>query len=192
MRNIWLFLLLVLSVHLAKAQTRLDNGSFEGDPQDATVPTGWHACQKASTPDILPGPWHVYLEASEGETYMGLITRNDGTWESVGQRLKRPLKEKECYRIYMDLAHSRNYAGYNNPIKLRIWGAKRKCGKNQLLGESKVIQHQDWRTYKFEFTTESKFNYIILEAYHGDGEYVPVNGNILLDGLTKIEQCSRV
>ena len=68
------------------SQIYLTNASFEGEPQDATVPTGWFACELGTTPDILPGFWGVYSESSEGETYLGLITREDGTFESIGQR----------------------------------------------------------------------------------------------------------
>ena len=55
------------------------NASFEGEPQDATVPIGWLACEPFTTPDILPGFWGIFQEASEGETYVGLITRENGT-----------------------------------------------------------------------------------------------------------------
>ena len=173
------------------AQSSMVNSSFEGDPQDATVPTGWHACEPGSTPDIMPGPWQVYLEASQGDTYLGLITRGDGSWESIGQRLSAPLEKNECYKFSIDLAHSRNYAGYNLPIKLRIWGAVTKCEKGEIIGESKLINHQDWRTYNFEFNTKEKYNYIILEAFYGTGKLVKYQGNILIDSLSKIIPCSR-
>lgn len=51
------------------------NPSFEGEPRDAITPLGWIGCEDGTTPDILPGPWGVYLPASEGQTYMGLIVR---------------------------------------------------------------------------------------------------------------------
>ena len=71
----------------------LNNASFEGVPQDATTPSGWQECELGTTPDILPGFWNVYTEASDGETFIGLITRDDGSFESIGQRLSSPLKE---------------------------------------------------------------------------------------------------
>ena len=92
-------------------QIFLDNASFEGEPQDATTPVGWLPCERGTTPDILPGPWGVYQEASDGDTYVGLITRDDGTWESIGQRLKQTLQPKDCYTFFLDLAHSNTYAG---------------------------------------------------------------------------------
>lgn len=50
-------------------QIFLINPSFEGDePQDATVPAGWHACKEGTTPDILSaGVWGVFTEPSEGK-----------------------------------------------------------------------------------------------------------------------------
>ena len=187
-RIIYFSLFTIISISVF-GQTRLNNASFEGEPQDAIVPTGWHPCERGSTPDILPGPWNVYMEASEGETYMGLITREDGTWESVGQRLSVPLKSNECYRFNIDLAYSRTYAGYNEPIKLRIWGGKSRCSKDQLLGESALINHTDWRTYKFQFFAKGNFNYIILEAYYKGSRIY--KGNILIDDISKIVSCTR-
>ncbi|MCB9283956.1 MAG: hypothetical protein H6563_07785 [Lewinellaceae bacterium] len=173
-------------------QIYLINPSFEGDePQDATVPAGWHACKMGTTPDILPGIWGVYTEPSEGETFVGLITRADGTWESIGQRLSAPVLPKDCYTITLDLAHSKTYAGYNNPIRLRIWGGVTKCNKDQLLAESKFIEHTDWETYSFQFVPKQPLNYIILEANYTDGSNFSYQGNILIDNVRPIKTCIR-
>ncbi len=172
------------------AQIYLDNGSFEGEPQDATVPVGWHKCAKETTPDILPGFWGVNLEASEGDTFMGLITRENGTVESIGQRLKLPLKFKECYTVSMDLAYSNTYAGYNQPLKLRIWGGKRKGGKDQLIAETDFINHTDWESYSFQFIVKKSINYFILEAHYSD-EPFSVRGNILIDNISPLSVCIR-
>ena len=170
---------LVMSFTTASGQPpRLLNPSFEGEPRDATIPRGWYQCEKGTTPDILPGPWGVYLEAEAGETYLGLITRENGTWESIGQRLSKPLEKDECYYITVSLAHSDAYMGYNQPIKLRIWGGKSKCERTQLLGESVRIEHSDWETYSFDFTAKEVMKYLIVEAYHSDSEF-SYPGNIL-------------
>lgn len=188
------FLLLALNIFLQglDAQVRLVNASFEGDAQDASMPINWFPCEPGSTPDILPGPWGVYTEASEGETFMGLISREDGTIESVGQRLAKPLDKGECYSLKVDLAHSPSYSSYNRPIQLRIWGCRTKCGKDQLLGESKVIDQEDWETYEFKFGTKTEINYIILEAYYLPSSTEPGRkGNILIDNLSEIRPCRR-
>ena len=168
----------------------LTNTSFEGEPDDATIPVGWFACAPGTTPDILPGPWGVYQEATEGNTYVGLITRGDGTYESIGQRLPSPLKSNECYSFTVDLAHSNTYAGYKEPLRLRIWAGKNKCDKGQLIAETDVIENRDWETHSFEFTAEKAYRYIIIEAFHKEGRFSH-QGNILIDNLSGLKWCTR-
>ncbi len=169
----------------------LNNASFEGEPQDATVPVGWHGCEPGTTPDILPGPWGVFNEPSEGETYVGLITRDNGTWESIGQRLKEPLTAPDCYTFTFDLAHSDTYSNYNQSIKIRVWGAETVCGKDQLLFESPLVEHPDWKTYEVRFTPEKPVRFIVLEAFFSEKRFLR-RGNILIDNLSAIKKCPRV
>jgi len=182
-------LLLIAFPLFIPGQIKLVNPSFEGEPQDATVPTGWMPCELGTTPDILPGPWGVYQEASDGDTYLGLITRSDGTFESIGQRLSQSLKKDECYSFSLDLANSKTYTGYNSPLKLRIWGSITRCQKAELLYESPTINHSDWENYDFSFATKFQYHYIILEAYAPDNK--AAKGNILLDNCSKIAVCTR-
>lgn len=165
------------------------NPSFEGEPQDATVPIGWLPCEEGTTPDILPGFWGVYQEAADEETYVGLIIRRDGSWESITQRLSHTIQHKDCYTFSLDLAHSKTYSGYNQPVKLRVWGSTNKCTKDQLLFESPLIKDTNWKKYLVEFTAEQPIRYIILEAYHRRGY---LEGNILLDNLSPLQKCPRV
>ena len=184
------FLFIQLIAQKPIENSNLTNASFEGEPQDAIVPVGWFPCAPLTTPDILPGYWGVYTEASEGETFMGLITRNNGTWESIGQRLSLPLKTSECYAFSLDLAHSKTYAGYNKPIKLRIWGGRKQCGKDQILAETDLIDHSDWESYNFKFTPKRRINYIIIEAFYQDG-FFSREGNILIDNISTFKICPR-
>jgi hypothetical protein len=188
---IWMFLSATGPL-LLPAQIHLVNPSFEGDePQDATVPAGWHPCKPGTTPDVLPGVWGVFNEPSEGETFVGIITRADGSWESIGQRLPESVGPNECYAITVDLAHSKTYAGYNDPIKLRIWGGRiDKCEKFQLLAESPFVDHADWKTYSFQFVPKEPIHYIVLEAFYSD-EHFSHQGNILIDNLRPIKVCIR-
>lgn len=178
------------TVAFGQAPIYFENPSFEGEPSDATVPVGWLPCAEGTTPDILPGFWGVYREASEGDTYVGLITRSDGSWESITQRLSKPLKVKECYHFTVDLARSATYNQYNLPIKLRVWGSGSKCEKKQLLLETGFIEHASWKTYEINFQTRSTIHYIIFEAFYQDR---PANhpGNILLDNLSPVKPCPR-
>ena len=183
--------ILFLIVTPSQGQITLNNSSFEGEPQDAVVPMGWQGCELGSTPDILPGSWGVYNEPSDGETFMGLITRQDGSWESVGQKLSKPIKKGVCYRFGLDLSHSKTYANYNKPVKIKIWGGNGSCSKNVLLGESKAISHTAWKRYSFRIEPNQDIQYIIIEARSIDGIYFSYNGNILLDNISVLRPCHR-
>jgi hypothetical protein len=168
-----------------------NNGSFEkiiSDPVNPT-PTEWFGCQMGSTADALPGVWNVNKKASDGNGYVGILTREDGTWESIGQKLSQPLEVGGCFTITMDLARSDAYMTYNQPIKLRIWGGKDKCSKKQLLAESKLIKGTRWQAYSFAFVAKTEVNYIILEAFNSDTR--PKKGNILIDNIRPIKRCVR-
>lgn len=170
---------------------RLDNPSFEGTPQDATTPTGWVSCGENSTPDLLPGFWGVYNIPSDGNSYIGLTTREDGTWEAIAQKLRKPMQANECYNFSLDLARSSQYVGYNIPIKLRIWAGTKRCQKQQLLGESPIIKHNNWLTYNFELNPKENYNYIIFEAQYASGIYFTYKGNILIDNCSVMKRCAR-
>ena len=186
-----IFLTLLLVGTLAAQDIRLANPSFEDEPADATMPQQWSSCKRGSTPDILPGYWGVYMEPTDGETYVGLITREDGSYESIGQKLTSPFLENECYKFTLDIARSNTYANYNLPIRLRIWGGTTRCSRDQLLMETKTIKHLDWQTYPLQFTAKKTYPYIIIEAYYAKGVYFPYNGNILLDNFTVFKKCPR-
>jgi len=64
----------------------LSNPSFEGPPGPSSPPPHWHPCNEFSTPDTQPGAWEITAPASDGETYMGMVTRGEGgtypiSWE---------------------------------------------------------------------------------------------------------------
>jgi len=191
MRAILLFQFTFCFALLGQAQFSLNNPSFEGEAQDATIPVGWIGCEPNTTPDILPGYWGVYTEASEGETYAGIITRRDGSFESIAQRTKKPLEKGICYSFAMDLAYSKTYSGYNGKIKLRVWGGDSKCAKTQLLYESQVIENTNWLNHNIQFKPESQLKYLIFEANFNDKKPNFYNGNLLMDNISPIKGCNR-
>ena len=184
--------LLLLIMHHARSQSiNIFNGSFEGEAADAINPIGWMGCEDGTTPDILPGPWGVYLPAVEGQTYMGLIVRKNGTWECVGQRLSQSLKGNNCYFFKLMLAHSITYNGYNKPAIVRIWGGSERCEKSQILFESPSINHSTWKPYIVKFKPKKDMDFIIIEAYYNSKQGVTYNGNVLIDAISPIQTCDR-
>jgi hypothetical protein len=107
-----LFLFLVFHCSWAFGQDTifLLNPSFEGNPARGEISNrldGWTDCGRInfpgqSPPDVHPTPdsaWGVTMEAFDGLTYLGLVTRYDDTYESISQKLSRPLKSGRCYKL---------------------------------------------------------------------------------------------
>lgn len=183
-------LFLLTNSYEIEAQCAISNASFEGEPSDATMPSGWYSESYGTTPDILPGFWGVYTEASEGDTYIGLITRSDGSFESVGQRLEKTLMKNNCYAFTLDLAYSDNYSGFNKPLHLRIWISDTKGKRQYLVYKSEKITDLNWKTHLVKFKPEQDCNYMILEAFINEK---PTNykGNILIDNISFVSNCNR-
>ena len=181
---LWLFTAPPKSIHLS-------NPSFEDKPQDATVPTGWEACGLTSTPDIMPGFWGNNLRPSDGSTYIGLITRDNNSWEYIGQPLNVPMVKGNCYKLSLDLACASMYAGFEQPVILKVYAGTKKCYKQQLLFATPAIEHKNWKTYYFDFFPDKNHNYIIIEAFYKNGTEVTYKGSILIDNISTIKSCDK-
>jgi len=195
------FLLSILSiVAYGQAETiYLKNPSFEGYARPELVPEGWRDCGFAgeSAPDTHPsGAFEVVKTAADGETYLGMVVRDNDTYEGVGQKLSAPIIENQCYAFRIDLCQSEHYvsasrrtsnrADYTEPIKLVIWAGNKFCEKIEKLGESPLIAHPDWKTYLFTFKPKNSYTHIKLEAFYKVPILFPYNGNILVDNATAI------
>lgn len=178
------------------------NPSFEDLPRHSQTPTGWTDCgdPAESPPDVHPDPeflFQVGMRASHGNTYLGMVTRDNETYESVGQQLTRPLTGGQCYRFDLNLARSRVYlsasrlnnqpANYVRPIRLQVYGGYSICDRAQLLGETGNVANFNWRNYTIKLTPEDDFTHIILQAYYEPAQLFAYNGNILLDNTQPLE-----
>jgi outer membrane protein OmpA-like peptidoglycan-associated protein len=206
----WKFILLLLALPLsAGAQEEeppiyLVNPSFEDLPKCCEAPTGWYNCGKTdeSPPDIQPGSFQVTKTPSNGQTYLGIVTRDNETWEAVAQRLSRPIEQNKCYDFSLDLCRAELYlslsrttgeeVNYATPAKLRIWGGNGYCDKRELLAETSVIVNTRWLGYNFKLSPKSgSYQFIVLEAYFKTPILFPTNGNILVDNASPIRLCPK-
>lgn len=205
LRHIFLFILvLCFSIpETALAQGEpilLTNPSFEDIPRASRQPRGWHDCgfPDESAPDTQPsGEFSVSKAAFDGNTYLGMVVRDNDTYESVSQRLSKPMKKGQCYEfsiylcrseLYISLSRQNNQqVNYVTPAKLRIYGGYGYCDADQeLIGESGVIINNRWLEYKFKFEPRGNYNYITFRAYYNTPTLFPYNGNILLDNASAI------
>ncbi len=198
---------------------RLVNPSFEGIPHGGSVgvPTaeGWYDCGRINFPSESPPDLHpnkvkplfdVTKPAQHGDTYLGMVVRDNDTWESVSQRLSAPMIAGKCYSFSLYLARSADYksavgmrdsnaptdrdpnrlVNHNTPASLRIWGGNGYCDKSQLLASTSEIPHERWIEYQYKFEPNGRVTYVTLEVFYKIPTPFPYNGNLLIDNLSDI------
>jgi hypothetical protein len=204
MRHSLPFLLFLLHVfHLCGQQAQpvvLNNASLEDIPKHARPPIGWFDCgAPGMTPvDTQPsGFFGVEKRPHHGQSYVGMVTRDNHTWEKIGQLLPLRLEQGQGYALTVYLAQSRFYISYSMtttlevnyvaPTRLRIWGGYNNCDCRALLAESQPINHTDWVPYQFRFVADQSYTHLTLEAFYASGTSSDKkNGHLLIDDLSPI------
>lgn len=184
-------------------EIKLENPSFEGKPATGVIGynpvVGWIDCGKSgeSPPDIQPNAgFSVFRPAQSGNTYVGLVTRDNDTWEGLSQKLASPMEAGACYNFSANICKSATYRSltrttkreedFTKPIKFRIWGGNNPCEKSQMLAESPLISNTEWQQFSFKLQPSKSYTYISIEAYYNTPVLLPYNGNILVDGLSSL------
>ncbi len=214
MRIFSIFILLIFTISLsAQYDTiRVKNSSFEDRPRAGEYYTpsikSWYDCgavqfPRETAPDIHPIDfWEVRLPASDGNTYLGMVVRDNESWESVSQRLTLPIERDMCYKFSVDLARSNTYLSgsrsrtddvkvqYTRPAVLKIWGSNGYCGKRELIAESAPVENFNWESYEFEFKAKSSHLFVTFEAFYKTPVLFPYNGHILVDNISSFIEMS--
>jgi len=170
---------------------------------------GWLDCGVSkfpgeSPPDIHPNDyWKVNLKPAQGKSYVGLVVRQNETYESISQGLDVSLKAGQCYKFSIYLTRSDNYwsltkdlsgkasdkeENYITPAVFRLWGGKVYCDQGQLLVESKPIGNSNWIKYDFIIKPATEIKFITYEAFYKTPTYFPYNGHILIDEASNFIQ----
>lgn len=190
---------LLTSAQTKEAPITFTNPSFEDFPKAGEAPNGWYDCGRPgeTPPDVQPGSFSVTKTPSHGNTYLGLVVRDNETWEGVGQRLSRALEKDHCYEFTMDICRAELYlstskltgqeANYATPAKIRVYGGTGYCSKAELLYETPVVTNTRWLGHTFRVSPKGgNYQYIFFEAYYKTPVLFPYNGNILLDNASPI------
>ncbi len=215
--RIILILILALSISEINAQMdviTLSNPSFEDSPRkggEVNGIKGWYDCgiinfPEESAPDIHPQDfWENTKQASHGKTYLGMVVRDNESWESVSQRMSSPMKAGQCYSFSMELSRSAKYMSgsryalenfddksqnysYTTPTVVRIWGGSGYCNTKELLAETVPVKHSEWKTYPFKLSPSFNHKVITIEAYYKVPVLLPYNGHILIDNCSEITE----
>ncbi|MEM9847122.1 MAG: OmpA family protein [Bacteroidota bacterium] len=186
----------------AQQSIELKNPSFESFPRHGYAPKGWYDCgfPNETPPDVHPsmagGEFKVTQPSQDQATYLGMVVRDNETWESVSQRLIQPLQKGKCYTFSIYLSRSLIYksvsrvteeeANYATPCRLRIWAGNAYCDKAFLLAESKEVINTRWLKKTFRFEPDDDYYHIQFEAFYKTPLLTAYNGNILLDNASEI------
>jgi hypothetical protein len=198
-------LLFINNPILCQEKIYFKNPSFEASRGDyGTLPMSWDNCSTSfdytSTDlhDRFSNFFGVRTRPIDGETFVGMVARMDGSYESIGQLLETPLQTETTYQFGIFIARSNKYvsisqstrmeANFNEPIILRVWGGNDNCERKELLAETEPIEHRDWREYIFEFQPTADYKFLTFEAYFDNeiGLGFPYRGNILIDNCSDI------
>lgn len=178
---------------------KLDNPSFEDFPGAAHTPQGWFDCGFAgeTPPDVHPNnSFNVNKPAFHGSTYIGMVVRDNNTWEAIGQRLKTPLIKGVTYTFSLYAARSELYmskshltgkdANYITPATVRIHAGTGYCAKEETLEQTEAVSVGIWQKFTFKFTPKATYSYFMIEAFYKVPTLFPYNGNILIDNASDI------
>lgn len=172
----------------SSAQNYITNPGFEGPDGIEVIPSDWFAgCGTMNTPDTQPGWWNIENKPYEGNSYINLLFKDDGTTESVYQKLPVPLVAGSCYLIEIHLAQAcqDSLSGLyphdlNHPGDLIIRGSTTYgCNNGQVLAKFEQVSNCRWKTFYHVFQADSLINYIYLEFSKGSSAFQ--NGSILID-----------
>ncbi|HLF63706.1 MAG TPA: OmpA family protein [Saprospiraceae bacterium] len=191
---------------------RLGNPSFEdiphaGGPGYPFPIVGWLDCGRTrfpneTPPDIHPASaWEVTKPPQHGTTYLGMVVRDDETWESLSQAFSAPLKAGECYALSLWLSRSERYLSvrrhdadslypFDRPAVLRIWGGKSFCDEGELLAVSEPVNDYAWKKYTFKLEPVMDHRFITLQAFYKTPVLNPYNGHVLVDNISPIIRMS--
>ncbi len=172
------------------------NSSFEdSEPGLSTIPEGWDNCGDTlqSPTDLfqndLENQFMVTNIAEEGQQYVGMVVRPNGTKECLFQTLRTPLNPGD-YQIFISYAKPINYTSiaevnseyiildFNEPIALEIIGVNNN-NEEQVLLTTPPNESTDWTEPSFNINITETINEIKLQpTYIGSDFYA---GGILID-----------
>ena len=190
----------------AQTYITIPNPSFEesygigSSWPEAPMVEKWTDCGplKETPPDVHTNSsnfFNVEENAQHGNNFLGMVTRDNQTWESLSCQLSDTLYANTAYVLQLYAQRSAEYrsiskvtgqsASYTTPSIIRIWGDNIICAKNELLALSHPVKNETWELYTFALQPKSHCTFLRLEVYYAEeGDYT--NGSVLIDNIQPI------
>lgn len=206
MRYIYLLPLVLIGFaqHVfAQKSMYLKNPSFEMIPRQNHPPTGWFDCNfDSESPVDVHGSdtefFGVKEFADDGECFVGMVTRDNGTYEGISAKLLQPLLKDSTYRLTISVNKSPDYqsisrtssepVNFNSDVVFEIWAGYHFCNMDTRLLEYNVDEQGVWTPITFYITPEKNITFLGLYVRHGTPSE-DTNGHVLIDNLqlTKVD-----
>ena len=172
---------------------RVVNASFEGEsPGNDVQAYPWSKCNNTinNSPDIFPGSWNVTLPASDGDTYLNLVVKEDSARESIFGIIDPPLLKGSCYKISMDIAVTDQFVfdywddifDFTTPARLLVYLGPTQCDTSALIFDFDNLTNSTWETYSKICTITDTIGGIQLMTEFNNP--TPYYGHVLIDNIT--------
>lgn len=179
----------------------IHNPSFEIDRSSHSfTPKHWENCgahfESAIDIHTAVSSWFQVAHSSvQGNQFAGMVTRENGTHEAIGQVLDETLYAGKQYIFSFYVTRSENYISlskatlreenFNRPIILKV-KVGYDCKDMEVVGQTNLIESSNWEKYTIVFEPSEDSDFLILETSYEDEVDFPYNGNVLLDDLSAI------
>lgn len=204
---------------LSQTTVELNNPSFEDNPHIGKIQSlysprttirDWADCGAwgESPPDIHPSGgfpdtleqngWEVAQPSRHGNTFLGMVVRDNDTYEALSQPLNQPLEKGVCYSFSIHLSASDQYLSqsrttgqmsqFTKAAVFRLWGGDGPCDATELLAESGPVDHAQWQRYDFKIEPRNTYSWVRIEAFYQTPSFMPYNGHILVDHASAFVQ----
>lgn len=137
----------------------------------------------------------VRHHAAHGEAYLGMVARDNFTFESIAQRIPGKLQAGTTYELRLWVSYSPDLASvsrltqrpvvYDQPIPFDVYLSDKANGDPfELVVRSEPVTHTDWQEYAVRFTPTKAYKYLRIGAGMNTLYARPVCGNVLIDDLS--------
>ena len=182
-------------------QNLLDNPSFERhNGRAGWMPEAWINAGPVteSPPDVHTADSEIFgvrHRPAAGDTYLGMVARDNFTFEAIAQRIPGGLRAGQTYELQLWVSRSEELRSqsrltrapvtYDAPIPFDVYVSNKANGDHfELVARSAPITHSDWRLYTIAFTPTRNWKYLRIGAGMNVMSAKPQCGNILIDDLS--------
>ena len=137
---------------------------------------------------------------ADGNQYVSLVTREDGSYQMLSQTLGWQLSQDSCYQFTIDIRHEKEFRSkvyndqkekyFTSPVQLRVSLSNYLDRPEEIIYQSGEALNDQWEQHLIEFQPTDIYKFILFEV----NSLLPTisNGNIFIDNINnfKVKICT--